>query len=52
VRPYPQILKSSLLLDLQKVPNVMSKDYPDHGFKTLRYHASSWEKQAGKRSAA
>jgi len=32
------ILKPSLLLDLQKVPNVVAKGYPDHGFYTLSYH--------------
>jgi peptide/nickel transport system substrate-binding protein len=32
------ILKPSLLLDLQKVPDVVAKGYPDHGFYTLSYH--------------
>ncbi len=32
------ILKPSLLLDLQKVPNVVAKGYPNHGFYTLSYH--------------
>ncbi len=32
------ILKPSLLLDLQKVKNVVAKGYPNHGFYTLSYH--------------
>jgi len=32
------ILKPSLLLDLQKVKNVVAKGYPNHGFYTLCYH--------------
>lgn len=32
------ILKPSLLLDLQKVKNVVAKGYPNHGFYTLTYH--------------
>jgi peptide/nickel transport system substrate-binding protein len=32
------LLKPSLLLDLQKVPNVVAKGYPDHGYYTLSYH--------------
>ena len=32
------ILKPSLLLDLQKVPNVVAKGYPNHGFYSLGYH--------------
>jgi peptide/nickel transport system substrate-binding protein len=32
------ILKPSLLMDLQKVKNVVAKGYPNHGFYTLSYH--------------
>lgn len=32
------ILKPSLLMDLQKVENVVAKGYPNHGFYTLSYH--------------
>ena len=32
------ILKPSLLLDLQKVKNVVAEGYPNHGFYTLSYH--------------
>jgi len=32
------ILKPSLFLDLQKVPNVVAKGYPNHGFYSLGYH--------------
>ena len=32
------ILKPSLLLDLQKVPNIVAKGYPNHGFYNLGYH--------------
>ncbi len=32
------ILKPSLLLDLQKVKNVVAKGYPNHGFYTLSYN--------------
>ncbi len=32
------ILKPSLLLDLQKVENVVAKGYPNHGFYTLSYN--------------
>jgi peptide/nickel transport system substrate-binding protein len=32
------ILKPSILLDLQKVKNVVAKGYPNHGFYTLTYH--------------
>jgi peptide/nickel transport system substrate-binding protein len=32
------ILKPSLLLDLQKVKNVVAKGYPNHGFYTLTYN--------------
>jgi peptide/nickel transport system substrate-binding protein len=32
------LLKPSLLLDLQKVPNVVARGYPDHGYYTLSYH--------------
>jgi peptide/nickel transport system substrate-binding protein len=32
------ILKPSLLEDLKKVPNVVAKGYPNHGFYTLSYH--------------
>lgn len=32
------ILKPSLLLDLQKVENVVAEGYPNHGFYTLSYH--------------
>jgi peptide/nickel transport system substrate-binding protein len=32
------ILKPSLLLDLQKVKNVVAKGYPNHGFYNLGYH--------------
>jgi peptide/nickel transport system substrate-binding protein len=32
------ILKPSLLLDLQKVKNVVAKGYPNHGFYSLGYH--------------
>ena len=32
------ILKPSLLLDLQKVENVVAKGYANHGFYTLSYH--------------
>ena len=32
------ILKPSLLMDLQKVKNVVAKGYPNHGFYTLTYH--------------
>lgn len=32
------ILKPSLLVDLQKVKNVVAKGYPNHGFYTLCYH--------------
>ena len=32
------IMKPSLLMDLQKVNNVVAKGYPNHGFYTLSYH--------------
>ncbi len=32
------ILKPSLLMDMQKVNNVVAKGYPNHGFYTLSYH--------------
>ncbi len=32
------ILKPSLIEDLKKVPNVVAKGYPNHGFYTLSYH--------------
>ena len=32
------ILKPSLFLDLQKVPNIVAKGYPNHGFYNLGYH--------------
>ncbi len=32
------ILKPSLLEDLKKIPNVVAKGYPNHGFYTLIYH--------------
>jgi peptide/nickel transport system substrate-binding protein len=32
------ILKPSLLLDLQKIENVVAEGYPNHGFYTLSYH--------------
>lgn len=32
------ILKPSLFLDLQKVPNIVAKGYPNHGFYSLGYH--------------
>ena len=32
------ILKPSILMDLQKVKNVVAKGYPNHGFYTLTYH--------------
>ncbi|CAB1084052.1 twin-arginine translocation pathway signal protein [Alkalispirochaeta odontotermitis] len=32
------IIKPSLLMDLQKVNNVVAKGYPNHGFYTLSYH--------------
>ncbi len=32
------IMKPSLLMDMQKVKNVVAKGYPNHGFYTLSYH--------------
>ena len=32
------IMKPSLLMDMQKVNNVVAKGYPNHGFYTLSYH--------------
>jgi len=32
------ILKPSLFLDLQKVPNIVAKGYPNHGFYSLGFH--------------
>ena len=32
------IMKPSLLMDMQKINNVVAKGYPNHGFYTLSYH--------------
>lgn len=32
------VLKPSLLEDLKKIPNVVAKGYPNHGFYSLSYH--------------